>query len=63
MIYGNLKSMMIMLEYDKLEEYDKWFAYYHYPLRFPYKIKMWQYSSTGNVDGIKGDADLNVMFY
>ena len=62
-IYGNLKSLMIMTDLSKLEEYDKWFAYYHYPLRFPYKIKMWQYSATRRVDGIEGDVDLNLMFY
>ena len=49
-IYGNLKSLMIMMDISSLEDYDKWFAYYHYPLRFPYKIKMWQYSATRKVD-------------
>lgn len=63
MIYGNLKSMMLMTDITRLEEYDKWFAYYHFPLRFPYKFRIWQYSDTGKVDGIKGDADLNLMFY
>ncbi len=62
-IYGNLKSLMIMMDISRLEDYDKWFAYYHYPLRFPYKIKMWQYSATRKVDGIEGDVDLNLMFY
>lgn len=63
MIYGNLKSLMIMTDITRLEDYDKWFAYYHYPLRFPYKVKIWQYTSNGQVDGIKGDADINIMFY
>ncbi len=63
MIYGNLKSMMIMLDFAQLEEYEKWFAYYHYPLRFPYKHRIWQYSANGEVDGIKGSADMNLMFY
>ena len=63
MIYGNLKSLMIMTDITRLEEYDKWFAYYHYPLRFPYKVKIWQYTSDGSVDGIKGETDINVMFY
>ena len=62
-IYGNLKSLMIMMDISSLDDYDKWFAYYHYPLRFPYKIKMWQYSATRKVDGIEGDVDLNLMFY
>lgn len=63
MIYGNLKSFMLMMDFEQLEEYDKWFAYYRYPFHFPYKIKMWQYTSTENVDGIKTTADVNLMFY
>lgn len=63
MIYGNLKSFMIMTDITRLEDYDKWFAYYNYPLRFPYKIKMWQYTSAGKVDGVNGNTDMNVMFY
>ncbi len=63
MIYGNTKSFMIMMDNEKLEEYDKWFAYYKYPLRFPYKMKMWQYTSNGTVDGIDGGVDINIMFY
>ena len=63
MIYGNTKSFMVMMDNEKLEDYDKWFAYYKYPLRFPYKIRMWQYTSSGEVDGIKGGTDINIMFY
>ncbi len=63
MIYGNLKSMMIMMDMERLEGYDKWFAYYKYPLRFPYKMRMWQYTSSGKVNGIKGGVDMNIAFY
>lgn len=60
MIYGNLKSFMIMLDMTKLEEYEKWFAYYDEEVYFPYEFSIWQYTSKGVVDGIKGDVDLNV---
>lgn len=63
MIYGNMKSLLIMMDMEELENYDKWFAYYKYPLRFPYKMKVWQYTATGKVDGIKGDVDINIEFY
>lgn len=63
MIYGNTKSFMIMMDNEKLEDYDKWFAYYKYPLRFPYKMRMWQYTSSGEVDGIEGGVDINIAFY
>lgn len=60
MIYGNLKTFMLMLDLEQLEAYEKWFAYYRTPLYFPYEFSVWQYTSTGSVDGIKGDVDLNV---
>lgn len=60
MIYGNLKTFMIMLDMEQLEEYDKWFANYSMPVYFPYEFSIWQYSSKGAIDGIEGDVDLNV---
>lgn len=63
MIYGNLKSFMIMMNIEELEIYDKWFAYYRYPFHFPYKIKMWQYTAYEKVNGIDGKTDVNLMFY
>ena len=63
MIYGNLKSFMIMMNIEELENYDKWFAYYRYPFHFPYKIKMWQYTAYEKIDGINGKTDVNLMFY
>ena len=60
MIYGNLKTFMIMLDMEQLEGYEKWFAYYNTPVYFPYEFSIWQYSSKGTVNGISGDVDLNV---
>ncbi len=62
MIYGNLKTFMLMLNIEELEEYDKWFAYYDESYYFPYDFKIWQYTNKGKVAGIKGDVDLNVSF-
>ena len=60
MLYGNLMSMLYMMETERIEGYDKWFAYYHFPDYYPYDYSIWQYSSKGSVDGIKGDVDLNI---
>lgn len=60
MIYGNLKTFLIMLDLEQLEDYRKWFAYYNEPVYFPYEFDIWQYSSKGSVSGIKGDVDLNI---
>lgn len=60
MIYGNLKTFMIMLDLEQIEDYEKWFAYYDTPVYFPYAFSVWQYSAKGSVNGIEGDVDLNV---
>lgn len=60
MIYGNLKSFMIMLDMEQLEDYEKWFAYYNDPVYFPYQFSVWQYTSEGSVEGISADVDMNV---
>ena len=60
MIYGNLKTFMLMVDLEQLEEYEKWFAYYRTPLYFPYEFSVWQYSSTGKVNGIDTDVDMNI---
>ena len=62
MIYGNLKTFMLLLDIEKLEDYDKWFAYYDEEYYFPYDFKIWQYTNKGSVSGIKGEVDLNISF-
>lgn len=62
MIYGNLKTFMLLLNIEELEAYDKWFAYYDEAYYFPYDFKIWQYTNKGKVAGIKGDVDLNISF-
>lgn len=63
MIYGNLEMFGLMVDMEPLEKYDKWYANYDpTKLYFPYDFKIWQYSSKGNVNGIKGDVDMNVSF-
>lgn len=62
MIYGNIKWFMVHLNLSKLEGYDKWFAQYYNSPFFPYAFQMWQYSSTGEIDGIEGGVDVNLCF-
>ena len=62
MIYGNLEMFGVLIDLEPLEKYEKWFAYYSDSLYYPYDFKVWQYSSTGRVDGIKGDVDMNISF-
>lgn len=61
-IYANLRWFTMSLDIPELEMYDKWYAYYDKELYFPYEISMWQYTESGQVDGIKGNVDLNLSF-
>ena len=63
MIYGNLKSFMLLLDIEQLEEYDKWFAGYDTEIYFPYDFKIWQYTDEGKISGIGTDVDINISFY
>ncbi len=62
MIYGNLKTFMLLLDLEQLEEYEKWFALYDEQVYYPYDFKVWQYTDEGKVDGIDVNVDLNISF-
>ncbi len=62
MIYANLRWFTMSLDLTKLENYEKWYAYYDTEMYFPYQISMWQYTESGQVDGINGNVDLNISF-
>ncbi len=63
MIYGNLKTFLLMLDITQLEEYEKWYAYYSTEeFYYPYDFSVWQYTESGSVDGIDTDVDINISF-
>lgn len=62
MIYGNLKSFMLLLDIEQLEDYDKWLAAYGTEIYFPYDFKIWQYTDKGKVSGINTEVDINISF-
>ena len=61
MVYGNMKTFLMMLDMTQLREYKTWFAYYNYPIYYPYEFTIWQYSESGKVDGIDAAVDLNMI--
>lgn len=64
MTYGSPTKIYkggLALEY--LQDYPFWLAHYTKdtaPTTFRYHYDIWQYSSTGTVDGIEGNVDLNL---
>jgi GH25 family lysozyme M1 (1,4-beta-N-acetylmuramidase)/Na+-transporting methylmalonyl-CoA/oxaloacetate decarboxylase gamma subunit len=62
MIYGNVKCFTKMLDLTRLEDYEKWYAFYDDYMYIPYNVSCWQYSDKGTVSGIKGKVDLNISY-
>lgn len=62
MVYFNRTQSWKYLNLEELKDYEFWLAAYTQRMRFPYKIKMWQYTNTGKVPGVEGNCDINIYF-
>ena len=62
MVYGDKEWLIKEIDLAKLKNYDVWLAQEADIPDYPYQYAMWQYSSMGVVNGIKGDANLNICF-
>ena len=62
MIYGNVVCFTRLLDMTKLNDYEKWYAFYDDYMYMPYNVSCWQYTGKGLVDGIPGNVDLNISF-
>lgn len=47
---------------EETKKYITWIAQYNYYFTYKNQYKMWQYTDSGIVNGIKGKVDINVMF-
>lgn len=62
LLYFNVYQSRYQLFLPELKDFDFWLAMYTDRMRYPYKIRMWQYTDSGTVPGIEGYADLNLYF-
>ncbi len=62
MIYFNRSQARDMLRLEQLTDYQFWLAMYDAPMDFPFRVNMWQYTSSGSVPGIGGNVDINLWF-
>ena len=60
MIYFNWHQSENLYDLHTLEKYPFWLALYQDRMTYPWKVEMWQYTSSGRVPGINGPVDLNV---
>ncbi len=61
-LYTNMAWLRDYYVIDEIKNYDIWFAQYYDIPEYPYPFSIWQYSETGNIDGIEGNVDLNIRF-
>lgn len=61
-IYASYYWLVTSLNSSKLDEYDKWVAQWSSRCSYTKPYKMWQYSSSGTVNGISGSVDMNIMY-
>lgn len=62
MIYGDKEWLIKEVDLAKLQNYDVWLTQEEDIPDYPYQYAMWQYSTKGVLNGIKGDANLNICF-
>ena len=67
-LYANSQWLTKNLDIRRLTEINIWYADYQIfdnnePPLYPYPFSMWQYTNKGKVDGISGDADINISFW
>lgn len=65
-VYTNVMWANNMLNMSELSQFDTWIAHYKYDAtsRPDYNrgYSIWQYSNSGNVNGILGNVDLNICY-
>ena len=61
-VYGNSKTFTTKMALEQFNNYNKWYADYLEKPLYPYEFSIWQYTEKGRIDGIEGNADLNICF-
>lgn len=62
MIYGDKEWLIKRIDLSKLKDYDVWLSQQKDIPDYPYKFSMWQYTTSAEIHGINGYANLNVCF-
>lgn len=66
-IYANKEWLMFYLNMSKLSAYDVWLAHYvagapDKKSDYTGKYTMWQYTSSGSIQGINGNVDIDICY-
>ena len=60
MLYAGKNPVKTYWEVGAVSKYDFWLAHYTEATEYTGKFFMWQYTSSGKVNGIEGRVDLNI---
>ena len=60
--YYNPSMAYLRLDLPRLQNYTTWLANYVDVPGYIYDYQMWQYGSSGTVDGINGRVDMDILF-
>ncbi len=61
MVYADMAHEAFELNLKNLPDYSVWYADYQPYPQTPYHFEMWQYSNTGEVEGVEGMVDLDIL--
>lgn len=62
MLYGDKEWLIKEIDLAKLQSYDVWLTQEEDIPDYPYQYAMWQYATDGVLNGVTGDANLNICF-
>lgn len=62
MLYGDKEWLIKEIDLARLQDYDVWLAQEEDLPDYPYQYTMWQYSTEGILNGVTGEANLNICF-
>lgn len=60
-VYFN-SAQVKMLDMEQFQKYPWWLAKYDMAQDFPCRVDLWQYTNQGEMPGINGKVDINLMF-
>lgn len=60
-VYFN-SAQVKMLDMEQIQQYPWWLAKYDMAQDFPCRVDLWQYTNQGEMPGISGKVDIDLMF-
>ena len=61
-IYASLSWLQNQLNSPELDVYNKWVAQWGANCTYSKKYVMWQYTSSGHINGIEGNVDMDIFY-